>query len=295
MLGEHTLTYNQDTLSTTMDKEHSIVLFNQKQVRRHYDPQKELWFFSIVDVVAILTETTTPKRYWSDLKIKLKKEGSEVYEKIVHLKLPASDGKKYMTDCFSTEDLLRAIQSIPSPKAEPFKVWLAKVGYQRIQEIENPELATQRTKTIYKAKGYSDAWIEKRMRGIAVQEELTEEWQKRGIKDKEYGILTAEISKATFGMTPAEYQKYKNLKRENLRDHMTDLELIFSMLGEAATTEIARSKDAQGFKENKHIAREGGEVAGKAREDIERRSGNRIISKKNFLDLEEGKKLKGKN
>lgn len=274
-----------------MDKDHSIILFNQKQVRRHFDVEKELWFFSIVDVVGVLTESSHPQNYWKVLKNRLKKEGSEVVTNCNQVKMRAADGKKYLTDCFATENLLRAIQSIPSPKAEPFKVWLAKVGYERIQEIEDPELATKRTKAIYKAKGYSDAWIEKRLRGIAVREELTGEWHSRGVINREYGILTSEISKATFGMTPSEYQRYKNLKKENLRDHMTDLELIFSMLGEAATTEIARSKDAQGFKANRKVARAGGEVAGKAREDVERRSGNKIISKKNFLELEEGKKF----
>ena len=207
-----------------------------------------------------------------------------MYGKIVQLKLEAGDGKKYLTDTANTEILLRIIQSVPSPRAEPFKQWLAKVGYERMQEIENPELATKRTREIYKAKGYSDAWIEKRMRGIAIGEELTDEWDKRGVKlQKEYAILTAEISKATFGMTPMEYKQHKELQQENLRDHMTDLELIFSMLGEAATKEIAVNKDAQGFNENKSAAKMGGRIARNAREELEQETGKPVISKENYL------------
>jgi hypothetical protein len=192
----------------------------------------------------------------------------------------------------NTENAFRIIQSIPSPKAEPFKRWLARVGYERIQEIEDPELGTKRTRALYKAKGFSDGWFEKRMRGIAIREELTDEWRKRGVKeDTEYAILTAEISKATFGLTPSQYKKLKGLKRENLRDHLNDLEQIFSMLGEAATTEITRTKDAQGFPESKHAAREGGEVAGKARKDLESKTGKRIVSRQNYLQQPENRKL----
>ena len=210
----------------------------------------------MIDVIEVLTGTERPRKYWNDLKNKLTQEGySEVSEKIGQLKMTAPDGKLRETDCANTETMFRIIQSIPSPRAEPFKRWLARVGYERIQEIEDPELATKRTRAIYKAKGYPDAWIEKRMRGIAIREELTDEWQKRGVEEqREYAILTAEISKAAFGMTPSEYKDYKGLERENLRDHMTDLELIFSMLGEASTTEIARRKDSQGFNENKRSA-----------------------------------------
>jgi len=210
------------------------------------------------------------------------------------LKLESSDGKKYETDCANTEGIFRIIQSIPSPKAEPFKRWLAKVGYERVQEIEDPELATKRTRALYKAKGYSEDWIEKRMRGIVVRETLTDEWNKRGVKEqKEYAILTAEISKAAFGMTPSEYKKFKGLGRENLRDHMNDLELIFSMLGEASTTEIAINKNAAGFEENKKVANQGGDVAGKARKDLEQKSGNKISTKENYLKSPEKiKKLK---
>jgi prophage antirepressor-like protein len=203
-----------------------------------------------------------------------------------------TSGGDQKLNCANTEGIFRIIQSITSPKAEPFKRWLARVGYERIQEIENPELATKRTRALYKAKGYSDDWIEKRMRGIAIREELTDQWQKRDIKEqKEYEILTAEISKATFGMTPSAYKKHKRLKRENLRDHMTDLELIFSMLGEASTKEIAINKNAQGFIENKRVATDGGAVAGNARKELERKSGKKVISKENYLKQPQNKKL----
>lgn len=266
--------------------ENHIVVFNDQKIRRVF--HNEEWWFSIVDVINVLSSSRNPKRYWSDLKRQLieKEEFIQLYEKIVQLKLPAADGKKYNTDCANTETIFRVIQSIPSPKAEPFKRWLAKIGYERVQEIEDPELASHRARELYKAKGYSDAWIEKRMRGIQIRSELTEEWKNRDVGgSKEYAILTSEISKATFGMTPTEYKDLKGLNRENLRDHMTDLELIFSMLGEASTTEIARNKNAQGFDENKKAAREGGNVAGNARKDLERKSGNKIITKQNYLDL----------
>lgn len=267
------------------ENQHKIAIFKNKQIRRvlHNDE----WWFSVIDVVEVLTESSRPRKYWSDLKQKLTDEGYiQLSEKIGQLKMRAEDGKLRNTDCANTETLLRVVQSIPSPNAEPFKRWLAKVGYERIQEIEDPELASKRTRAIYKSKGYSDDWIEKRMRSIAIRDELTDEWQKRGVKeDIEYAILTAEISKATFGMTPSEYKQHKNLQRENLRDHMTDLELIFSMLGEASTSEIARSKDAQGFDDNKMAAKEGGAVAGNARKDLEAKSGKKVISEDNFLAL----------
>jgi len=260
-----------------------IAIFKGKEVRKMI--YQDEWWFSIVDIVSALTDSNIPRRYWSDLKIKLKQEGFvEVYEKIVQLKLRAPDGKLRETDCANTETMFRIIQTIPSSKAEPFKRWLAKVGYERVQEIEDPELATKRTRALYKAKGYSDAWIEKRMRGIAIREELTDEWKKRQVGgEREYAILTAEISKATFGMTPSQYKNLKKLKRENLRDHMSDLELIFSMLGEASTTEIAKNKDAKGFVQNKKAAEEGGDVAGKARIDLERKSGGKVSTKQNYL------------
>jgi DNA-damage-inducible protein D len=213
-------------------------------------------------------------------------EDAQLYDIIVQLKLKASDNKKYLTDCANTEGIFRIIQSIPSPKAEPFKRWLAKVGYERVQEIEDPELASKRARDLYKAKGYPDAWIEKRMRGIQIRDELTNEWKNRDVgESKEYAILTAEICKATFGVTPSEYKELKTLNKENLRDHMTDLELIFTMLGEASTTAIARTQDAQGFTQNKQVAREGGTVAGNARKELESKTGEKIITTENYLHL----------
>ncbi len=263
-----------------------IAVFKGKKIRKAIFNDE--WHFSIIDIISVLTDSANPRRYWSDLKLKLSgNEGFiQLYEKIVQLKLVSSDGKKYQTDTANTETVFRIIQSVPSPKAEPFKRWLAKVGYERIQEIEDPELATKRTRALYKAKGYPDDWIEKRMRGIAIREELTNEWEKRVIKEqKDYAILTAEISEATFGLKPSEHKKLKSLKKENLRDHMTDLELIFSMLGEASTTEIAVQKDAQGFEENRGAARAGGEIAGNARKELEEKSGRKVVSSSNFRDI----------
>ena len=268
-----------------------FALFRGQKIRKTIYENE--WWFSVTDIIEVLTGSSIPRRYWTDLKRNLEKEGyGELYEKIVQLKLISSDGKKYLTDCANTETMFRIIQSIPSPKVEPLKRWLARVGYERIQEIEDTELAQKRTKAIYKAKGYSDSWIEKRMRGIAIREELTDEWKNRGVgKEKEYAILTAEISKATFGVTPTQYKKYKGLKRENLRDHMNDLELIFSMLGEASTTEIARKKDAKGYNENKIVARKGGKIAGDARKKLEIESGEKVSTKENYLDKPQDKKL----
>jgi len=240
-----------------------IAIFKGKQIRKTLHQGE--WFFSIIDIIAVLTESQNPRRYWSDLKAQLtENEGFvQLYGKIVQLKLLAPDGKMRETDTANTETIFRIIQSIPSSKAEPFKRWLAKVGYERIQEIEDPELAAKRGRAIYKAKGYPDDWIEKRMRGIAIREQLTTEWEKLGVKEeREYAILTAEIADATFGLKPSEHKKLKRLKNQNLRDHMTDLELIFTMLGEASTTEIAVQNDARGFHRNKKAAREGGEIAG---------------------------------
>jgi DNA-damage-inducible protein D len=263
----------------------NIKLFESKQIRTEWHEEKQKWFFAIIDVVEILTESNNPRRYWSDLKRKLNSEGfTQLYEIIVQLKLISSDGKKYKTDCADAKGLLRIIQSIPSPKAEPFKQWLAQVGSDRLEEIENPELATQRTREIYKYKGYPDDWIEKRMRSIAIREELTEEWKNRGVKEQiEYSILTAEISKATFGLTPSEYKRLKGLKSQNLRDHMTDLELIFSMLGEASTTKVTRAKNTKGFSENKEAARIGGKIAGNALKELEKESGEKVVSSDNYL------------
>lgn len=271
--------------------DNKIVVFRGKEIRRILEANE--WLFSVVDIIAVLTDSDKPRDYWYRMKRREKESsGVELSTLCRQLKIQASDGKKYLTDMVNTENAFRIIQSIPSPKAEPFKRWLARVGYERVQEIEDPELATKRTRALYKAKGYSDNWIEKRMRGIAVREELTDEWKKRRVKeDAEYAILTAEISKATFGLTPTQYKKLKGLKRENLRDHMNDLEQIFSMLGEAATTEITRTTDAQGFIESKHAAVEGGQVAGKARKDLESKTGKRVVSRQNYLQQPENRKL----
>jgi len=274
--------------------ESHIAVFRGKEIRKtiHNDE----WWFSIVDVCAVLTESADAGAYWRKLKQRLKEEGSEVVTFCHGLKLLAPDGKLRETDCANTEGIFRIIQSIPSPKAEPFKRWLAKVGYERVQEIEDPELGTKRTRALYKAKGYPEDWVEKRMRGIAIREELTDEWKQRKVKEEqEYAILTAEIAKAAFGVTPDEHKQLKGLKRQNLRDHMTDLELIFSMLGEAATTEITRVDDAQGFEENRHAARKGGGVAGKARKDLEQKTGKQVVSSENYLATSQKlKKIKGK-
>jgi hypothetical protein len=270
--------------------ETNIAVFRGKEIRKLI--HKNEWWFSIIDIIEVLTGNDRPRKYWSDLKKRLISEGyGEVSEKIGQLKLTAPDGKMRLTDCANTETMFRIIQSIPSPKAEPFKRWLAKVGYERVQEIEDPELGSKRTRALYKAKGYSDAWIEKRMRGIAIREEHTDEWKKRDVKqEQEYAILTAEIAKAAFGVTPGEHKQLKGLKRENLRDHMTDLEQIFSMLGEAATTEITRVDDAQGFNESKTAARKGGDVAGTARKDLEKKTGKRVVSPENYLTEPESRK-----
>jgi len=267
-----------------------IAIFRKKEIRKTI--YKNEWWFSIIDIIEVLTGTERPRKYWNDLKKKLADEGySEVSENIGQLKLTAPDGKMRETDCANTETIFRIIQSIPSPKAEPFKRWLARVGYERVKEIEDPELATKRTRAIYKAKGYSNAWIEKRMRGIEIRETLTGEWNRRGVEtDKEYAILTAEISKATFGMTPSQYKKFKGLKRENLRDHMKDLELILTMLGEATTTKITKDRNSKKFTPLKRDAKEGGEVAGSARKDIEKRAGKPISTRKNYLPKAEDKK-----
>jgi len=244
-----------------------------------------------VDVVGVLTESVDPRKYWSVLKTRLKKEGNELTTICSQLKMQSSDGKMYLTDVANTEGIFRIIQSVPSPKAEPLKRWLAKVGYERVQEIEDPELATKRTRTLYKLKGYSEDWIEKRMRGIAIREELTDEWKNRGAKEqKDYEILTAEISKATFGVTPGEYKDLKGLKRENLRDHMDDFELIFTMLGERSTTELHREEDSKGLLKLKKDANRGGKIAGNARKELEKELGRSVVSKSNFLNNPEDKK-----
>jgi prophage antirepressor-like protein len=275
-----------------MSKEDALIVFQGKKIRRIWHNNE--WYFSVVDIAETLTGSKDARTYWKVLKHRLSKEGSEVVTNCNQLKLPASDGKYYETDCANIKTLFRIIQSIPSKKAEPFKRWLAKVGYERVKEIQDPELAQKRMKEIYQQKGYSNDWIEKRVRGIAIRDELTGEWDKRGIKkEREYSILTAEISKATFGLTPGEYKEFKGLKDENLRDHMNDLELIFTMLGDASTTKIAKSKNAEGFIENKEAAKEGGAVAGIARKELEKRSNEEVSSKENYLETPEKiKKLK---
>jgi|SRR5208283_3448528 len=274
--------------------ETKIAIFKGKGIRKVIHNNE--WWFSVIDVCSVLTDSSDAGAYWRKLKQRLKEEGSEVVTFCHGLKMPAPDGKQRETDCANTEGLFRIIQSIPSPKAEPFKRWLAKVGYERIQEIEDPELATKRTKALYRAKGYSDDWIEKRMRGIAIRAELTDEWKMRQVgQEREYAILTAEISKATFGLTPSEYKNLKGLERENLRDHMNDLELIFSMLGEAATTEITKTQDTQGFDENRTAARKGGRIAGDAREKLEKETKKMVVSRNNYLGVpEKGKRLEKK-
>jgi len=265
----------------------NIALFEEKQVRRVWHEEK--WYFVIADVVEILTDTTNATDYIKKLR-RRDASLSEGWGQIVTPLLVDTAGGKQKLNCANTEGLLRIIQSIPSPKAEPFKRWLAQVGFERLQEIENPELAMSRMRAIYKAKGYSDAWIERRARGIAVRDELTGEWKERGVKEgREYAILTAEISRATFGMTPSEYRQYKALAKpsDNLRDHMTDLELIFTMLGEASTTEIARNTDAQGLNENQRAARKGGTVAGDARKALEAESGRPVSTPDNFTAIPE--------
>ena len=276
-----------------MNKENSLVVFQDKKIRRIWHDNE--WYFSVVDVVSVLTESPTPRQYWGKVKERefIEIELSPIW---VQLKLKAADGKYYMNDCANTQALFRIIQSIPSQKAEPFKQWLAKVGYERIQEIENPELAQDRAKEYYELKGYPKEWIDKRLRGIAVRQGLTEEWSKRGIEEnKEFAILTNEISKATFGVGIKEHKQVKGLdpkyQNQNLRDHMTDLELIFNMLGEASTTEIARTRDAKGFDENKVAAKEGGKIAGDARKNLEIKTGENVVSKKNFLDLKKKKEI----
>jgi hypothetical protein len=271
----------------------NIKLFESKKIRSVWNEAEQKWYFSVIDVIAVLTDSPNPQVYWRVLKKRLKEEGNETVTNCNALKMQAADGKMRLTDVADVNQLLRLIQSIPSPKAEPFKMWLAKVGQERLEEIENPELAQTRMREIYIAKGYSDEWIEKRVRGIAVRDELTNEWKKRGVKEgKEYSILTAEISKATFGLIPSNYKKLKGLTKpqENLRDHMTDLELIFTMLGEASTSEIARTKDAQGFSKNEQAAIEGGTVAGNARKELEKKSGRKVVTSQNYKALTEKQK-----
>lgn len=271
----------------------SIKLFESKQIRTVWNEPDQKWYFVVADVIQVLTETPNPTDYIKKMR-KRDELLSQGWGQLVPPLLVDTPGGKQKMGCANAKGLLRIIQSIPSPKAEPFKLWLAQVGSDRLDEIENPELATQRTRELYKLKGYSDDWIEKRMRSIAIREELTDEWKTRGVNEQnEYAILTAEISKATFGLTPSEYKKVKGLKSQNLRDHMNDLELIFSMLGEASTTAIVKTRNPKGFIENKIVAKQGGSVAGKARRDLETKTGKKVVSSENYLP--EAKKNKQLN
>ncbi len=273
----------------------NIKLFESKQIRSEWNEQEEKWYFSIQDVVEVLTDSTDSKQYLKRMLSRDQNLKSNWGTICTPVEMTAVDGKKRKIQASDAQGLLRIIQSIPSPKAEPFKLWLAKVGAERLDEIENPELATQRTRELYKLKGYPDDWIEKRMRSIAIREELTEEWKNRGVKGQiEYAILTAEISKATFGITPKEYKEVKGLKSQNLRDHMTDLELIFSMLGEASTKEIAVNTDTRGFHENEKAAKAGGKIAGDARQQLELKSGKKVVTSQNYLPEHKKKVLSKK-
>jgi len=268
----------------------NVKLFESAQIRSVWNEADGKLYFSVADVVQALTDSANVRDYIKKMRKREQELDANWGTLCPPLELLAPDGKRRQTQCANAEGLLRIIQSIPSPKAEPFKRWLARVGYERLEEIENPELAARRMRDLYQAKGYSQEWIEKRVRGIAVRDEMTGEWQKRGVQEQtEYAILTAEISRATFGMSPAEYKAFKQLKQpaDNLRDHMTDLELIFTMLGEASTTEIARQADAQGYPQNRAAAKKGGAVAGSARRDLEQKSGKRVASPDNYKQLPE--------
>ena len=281
-----------------MSKKTAVKLFEQKQIRSQWNENSEKWYFSIIDIIAILSEQANyqgARNYWKVLKHRLKKEGSETVTNCNRLKLEAPDGKMRETDCANKEGLFRIIQSIPSKKAEPFKLWLAKVGSERIDEIENPELAQERMKLLYEQKGYPKNWIDKRLRGIAIRQDLTDEWKNRGVEDnKDFAILTNEISKATFGKTVEEYKQHKNLTRQNLRDHMDDIELILTMFSEATTTRLTRERNSKQFPKLKKDAKDGGKVAGNARKDFEKTLGKSIVSEDNYLDSEK-RKLIGKD
>ncbi len=271
----------------------SIKLFESKHIRTVWNEVDEKWYFVVEDVILVLTDSKDPKQYIKRMRQRDEELAKGWVQFVPTLWVETRGGKQQM-GCANAKGLLRIIQSVPSPKAEPFKLWLAQVGSDRLDEIENPELATQRTRELYKLKGYPDDWIEKRMRSIAIREELTEEWKNRGVKEQiEYSILTSEISKATFGLTPSEYKKVKGLKSQNLRDHMTDLELIFSMLGEASTTEIVKTQNPKGFIQNQKAAKQGGAVAGNARRELESRTGKKVVSTDNYLpEAKKNKELK---
>ena len=272
-----------------MEEQNGIQLFEDKKIRTAWDGEREEWYFSVVDVVAVLTDTPNPRRYWSDLKRKLKAEGAvELYEKIVQLKMLAPDGKRRMTDVADTAQLLRIIQSIPSPKAEPFKLWLAQVGRERIEETIDPEQAIDRALETYLKKGYSEEWVHQRLLAIRIRNELTDEWRRRGIeKGRDYAILTDEITRAWAGMTTRQYKRLKGLRKENLRDNMSDLELVLNMLAEASTTDISKTEQPQGFTENQDVARRGGRVAGVARQALEAETGRPVITSQRAEDFKQ--------
>ena len=277
-----------------MNKENAMVVFEGKKIRNQWYNNE--WYYSVIDVIGILTNSEDPRNYWKVLKYRLNGEGSESVTKCNQLKLQASDGKFYETDCANTQNMFRIIQSIPSLKAEPFKLWLAQIGYERIQEIENPELAQDRAKEYYELKGYPKDWVDKRVRGIAIRQELTDEWKNRGIKEnRDFAILTNEISKATFDKTIEEYKQFKGLpskKNANLRDHMTDWELILTMVGEKATTDITKARDSKGMPRCKESAKAGGNIAKNTRKELEKKIGKSILSKENYLDLQSRKQKK---
>ncbi|MFQ5620209.1 MAG: Bro-N domain-containing protein [Candidatus Nanoarchaeia archaeon] len=269
-----------------MDKEHSIRLFEGRKVRTHWDDEAEKWYFAIVDIIAVLTDSNNPQTYWRVFKKRLKDEGNETVTNCNALKLEAPDGKMRLTDVGDTEQVLRLVQSIPSKKAEPFKLWLAKVGNERIEETQNPELAFDRAMKTYLAKGYSKEWINQRLKTIEVRKELTDEWGRVGIeKQTDYAILTNEITKAWSGKNIKDYKKFKNLKKENLRDNMTNLELVLNMLAEATTTEFSKDSNPETFEESKDLAQKGGQVAGNARKEIEKQTGKPVVTDKNAKDL----------
>jgi hypothetical protein len=274
-----------------MTKETAIKLFNDYKIRTLWDSESEKWFFSIVDVIGVLTDSPNPRKYWSVLKTRLKKEGSQLTTNCSQLKMKAADGKHYLTDAADTEQLFRLIQTIPSPKAEPFKLWLAKVARERIDEIEDPEIGIDRLIETYFKKGYSTAWVNQRIKSIEVRKELTDEWEKRGVtKGNQFAILTDEITKGWSDLTTKQYKILKNLRKENLRDHMTNLELVLNMLAEATTTEISKEKQPIDFNENREIAKIGGKIAGNTRREIEKNTGKKIVTEKNAKHLNQGKK-----
>ncbi len=275
-----------------MNKKESIIIFNQNEVRRHWDEEKEIWYFSVVDIIAILTDSPRSRKYWNALKTKLIKEGSQLSQNVGQLKMKSSDGKFYTTDVLDTENILRLIQSVPSPKAEPFKIWLAKVGYERIEETEDPELAFERAMVTYLKKGYSKDWINQRLKSIEVRKELTDEWNERGVQEGlEYAILTDEITKAWADKSVKQYKTFKGLKKQNLRDNMTNLELVLNMLAEASTSEISKSQKPKGLNANKKVAQEGGNVAKQARITLEKQTGKSVISSKNAVGLRNNKSI----